>query len=364
METDLKNYFRRNSLYSAVFDIQLSKSDEEAAAETVSELDGDVVLADLLAAMNRVDEAKAAYLKLSKAGAGKPEVEQSLGYLAWRSHDRDEARARFARAFELGTKDPLMCYHYAMLEREKGKEGRAVVPILERALQLKPDYLEARIELGNAKMTSGDYPGAIADLSKITKIDPEKAPRLFSSLAYAYARGGNTEAARQNAELAQKWAKSPEDKNRAAEMLRYLDSRKKADTEAAAMPRLARPAERSVDAEGRPRIARREAPAATWTVRDPKADRNPFVALGEDVARLEGVAKMLECKGESARFHMTAGGKTLVFSIPDPGRVLIKHLGAATFDFSCGAQKPFAVVVEYSPDAAGKTAGIVKSLEF
>ena len=55
----------------------------------------------------------------------------------------------------------------------------------------------------------------------------------------------------------------------------------------------------------------------------------------------------------------------MVFSIPDPSRVLIKHKGEVTIEFTCGPQKPFKVAVEYAPQSAGTgLAGIVKSLEF
>jgi hypothetical protein len=75
----------------------------------------------------------------------------------------------------------------------------------------------------------------------------------------------------------------------------------------------------------------------------------------------------LDCLGNSARIHVSSGQRKLTFLVSDPGKVLIRSAaGAATMDFSCGAQRPRRVTVEYVPtqDAKLGTAGLVRSLEF
>jgi hypothetical protein len=52
-------------------------------------------------------------------------------------------------------------------------------------------------------------------------------------------------------------------------------------------------------------------------------------------------------------------GKVLSFAMPDPQKILIRHNGSATFEFTCGPQKPFHVVVEFAP--ADRS---LRSLEF
>ena len=52
--------------------------------------------------------------------------------------------------------------------------------------------------------------------------------------------------------------------------------------------------------------------------------------------------------------------------LPEPEKILIKHAGAATFDFTCGPQKPMPIAIEYAahPDPRTGTEGLVRSLEF
>ena len=76
--------------------------------------------------------------------------------------------------------------------------------------------------------------------------------------------------------------------------------------------------------------------------------------------------KNLECAGEAARFHVRVGQTAMVFEIPDPTNVLIKHSGEAQHDFTCGPQKPFHVAIDYAVKSDPKkgTAGIVREVDF
>jgi tetratricopeptide (TPR) repeat protein len=362
VDTDVQRYLKTERLYSAAFDIKLTKSEEEAASAPVDAVEADVVTADLLAAMNRRDEAKTAYARLSKAGADRPEIEEALAYMAWQSSGEEAALPHFEKAFKLGIRDPQVCYHFGVLAQNAGRPASEVVKILGKAVELKPDFLDAQLALGAARINAKDYAGAIADLTRIKRIDPDKAPRLFSALAYAYALAGAMDDARKNAELTRKWAKTPEDIARADDMLRYIDSRKAADearasaqAAAAAAPQ-APPAAATADPP----------PQQVFEPPAPNAQRTSQDFPDEKIERIEGVAQQLDCMGNTARFVVLAGGKRLSFFIADPGKVSLKHKGAWTFDFTCGPQKPFPVAVEYvaKQDAATKTVGIVTSLEF
>src|SRR5205807_419899 len=74
-----------------------------------SAFESDMVLADLLSVTHKRDEAKTAYERLAQSNPGRPQIEESLGYLAWQSDDPESARRHFARAIEAGSKDPQMC---------------------------------------------------------------------------------------------------------------------------------------------------------------------------------------------------------------------------------------------------------------
>jgi hypothetical protein len=55
-----------------------------------------------------------------------------------------------------------------------------------------------------------------------------------------------------------------------------------------------------------------------------------------------------------------------VIELADPGKIVLKDQGNATFDFSCGPQKPFSVAIEYAPAKSGGAgvAGAVRRIEF
>ena len=94
--------------------------------------------------------------------------------------------------------------------------------------------------------------------------------------------------------------------------------------------------------------------------------QEPSAAAKSLLLRAEGEAQKLECDGKSARLHVAVGHETMVFKIDDPTKVTLRHSGEGTFEFQCGPQKPFHVVVEYLPDAdkTKRVAGVLRVLEF
>ena len=85
--------------------------------------------------------------------------------------------------------------------------------------------------------------------------------------------------------------------------------------------------------------------------------------------RVEGTAKSLDCDDKGPRLTVQVGPKTMSFALGDPARIQLKHAGNSTFDFNCGPQKPFSIVIEYVPagdadNAAGSVAGAIRRMEF
>jgi tetratricopeptide (TPR) repeat protein len=351
VELDLRQYLKSERFYHAVFDIKLEKSAEDPDVADVSEFESGLVLADLLALTHRTEEARSAYEQLAKSSSGTAEAEESLGYLAWQSGDRDGARDHFGRALAAGTKNARMCYDYAMLSRSSSDAVKNALPAFQKALELRPDYVEARLQLGLMLVNIRNYSEAIAQLRQMKKIDPEEAQWYFPALAFAYLQTGDLDKARENAEAAKKWAKTPQQMEHADSLLRSLDSRK--------APRQAIQAR-----EEAPKIRRDE--PREFSVIEEKPPENPFVAKDDKMSRVEGIAQRLDCNGKTARFHVLVGRTPMIFEIPDPDRVLIKHSGESKHDFACGPQKPYKVVVDYAilPDAKRRTAGIIRDLEF
>ena len=340
----LRQYLKGDRFYRVTFDIKLDKSAEDPEVSSVSSFESGMVLADLLALTHKTQEALTAYHELAKSNPNTPELEESLGYLSWESLDLEAARSHFERAFNAGTKNARMCFDYAMLSRQGSVTVKNALPAFRKALELKPDYVEARFQLGLMLVNTRDYAEAIVQLRQIAKVDVDDAQWYFPALAYAYLQTGDKEKARQNAEAAKKWAKTPAQVEHANALLQAL-----------------RPAPES---DERPTIRRVE--RSELSVTEPPPPANPFVAKDDKMSHVEGIAQRLDCSGQTARFHVLVGKTAMIFAIPDPSRVLIKHSDELKHDFTCGVQKPYKVAVDYAvlPDQKIGTAGIVRGLEF
>lgn len=363
---DLNRYAKGGRFFAVLFDVKLEKSSEDPRVSDVSAFDAGILLADLLSMVHKPEEARLAYRQLAQDNPGQPEVQEALGYVEWHAGNQESARQYFSQAFASGTKSAQMCYDYAMLESQTATGGKTAIPILRRAVELKPDYVAARLQLGLLLTSERSYSEALDQLHQIQKIDPEQAPAYFLALAYSDLNTGHKDEARKNAELAKKWAKAPGESEQADSLLRYLDESKASSTITASAQPLTKPGDQqSADNTDPDRPTLRHRPEPGMDGHE-TAHRNPFVKQGDQMSHVEGMADRLECDGQSARFYILVGKTRMVFEIPDPSGVLIKHSGEAHHDFTCGVQKPFPVAVDYAvkPDAKKGTAGIVRELDF
>jgi hypothetical protein len=355
---DLNQYFRSNRFFAALYDVKLEKSAEEPRVSEVSAFDSDLILADLLSMVRKPDQARQIYEQLAKDNPARPEAEEALGYLSWQANDANSARQHFARAFAAGSKNAQMCFDYAMLEARSSAPGDGVVPILRRAVELDPAFTEARLRLGVLLTSQERYAEAREQLHLIQKVNPDQAPGYFFALGYADYRTNHLDDARTNGALAKKWAKTPAESEQADSLLRALDP-----APAAAPKQAIRSAANANNDSDPPLLTRRDGPPLEIRGATP---RNPFIQRDDQMKHVEGLAQNLDCSGAGARFHVLVGKTTMVFEIPDPTSVLIKHSDEAHHDFTCGPQKPFPVSVDYAvqPDPKKGTAGIVRELDF
>ena len=355
VDLELRQYLKAGRYYHAVFDVKLERSAEDPDIAQASEFESGMVLADLLAATRKYEEAAKAYEQLAKDNPGKPEIDESLGYLAWQAGDKETARDFFERASRAGSKNARMYYELALLSRQ-GADAREKAPVaFEKALELKPDYVEARLQYGLMLVNFRRYREAVAQLVQVKAIDTEQAQWYYPALSQAYLQLGDRMKARECAEAARKWATTPQQIDRAESMLRSLESRRPSAQVVAKTPS---------DVEEPPRLRRQE--EHDYVVVEQGPPQNPFVKKDDEITRVEGIAQRLDCLGKSARLHVLVGKNAMVFEIQDPGKVQIRHNGEITHDLVCGVQSHYKVAVEYAlaPDAKMGVAGIVRALEF
>ncbi len=350
---DLHAYARGDRFMERLFDVNLEKSAEDPAIAAVGPLESGLLLASLLADTNKMAEAKQAYMKIAAESPASPEVPEALGYLAWRQGKQDEVRADFAKAVELGSRNARMVYEYCAMVGQAGESAKVQIALLRKALQLDPDYYEARLHLGFQLMSESDYAGALAAFARLKRVEPEHAFQFFHAVAYAAYRTGDKEGARANAKRAIEVAQGPGEKASVEELLAALDRHPGERLRAMAPEPLP---EREPEAESTPRPALKH--------RDDTSI--PELPKRSPLSAVEGTLDQIDCLGNTARIRMTSAGRPVRLLIDKPNGIDARGAKGGAFDLTCGPQTPRRTIrVEYEPKVNNDlgTIGLVRVME-
>jgi tetratricopeptide (TPR) repeat protein len=297
------------------------------------------VLADLLAAAGELDRAEVLYRELEQEAPGDADVAAALGTIALRRGNNDGARREWKRAIERGVTDPVLCYRYAVLAGMAGLTSEEVRPALERAVGLRPDFDDARYMLALLEKNASHYETAVTQLRAMRSVAQFRRYDYWLILADALNELEQRKEAVAAAGQAARYATNPSERARAAQ-LAYM-----AQTDLAVQ--FAR------DSSGRAQMV---------TTRVPHdSDWNPFIEAGDDMRRVEGKVKEIDCRDQVTRFVVEAGGVRLRLEIEDPSRVRMRNAPA---EFVCGPQKLNDVLVEYAASKNKGTDGVVRGMEF
>ena len=320
---DLESYLAGNRVNIAVFEGKMEKPSEQPVASAASDLESGVVQADLLNHIRKTAEAKEFYTSLIAANPKSWEAEQGLAYMEWRAGKTGEAKRRFGRAVDLGSNDGQAYFDYAKLLQGDAANDGLLKTVLLKAVELRPDLSDARMLLAFHCYNIHDYRGAIEQLNRVKQVPPDRALSFFQVIALSQFELGNLQAARQQAQHARQYAKTPQEIEKIDELLRYLDH------------------------------------SAT----QPKLEKSHLPVSEGQWLRAEGSLQTIECLGVTIKIHVLAEGKKRAFLIADPSNVLMKKHGA--IDIVCGEQKGGPVIIEYTPntDTSLNAEGIVRSLE-
>jgi tetratricopeptide (TPR) repeat protein len=351
VQKDLEAYLHGTHFNAAVFDVKLEKSAEEPDILPATPLESGLVLADLLALTGKQQPAREAYGRLAKEYPNNWEVEAGLAELAWTGKNPDDARRHFARAAELGSKNPRLYFDYAMVLLELGEGDRAAIAPLKKAVDLDPEYQDAQRYLAYSLLRDRQYQQAMDHFGKVKHIKAEQVSAFYHGIAYAEFHMEKFDDASKAAELAKKYARNLEEMVAADDILRLLDhekARRATIANRAVAPVVApdsRPAERQVSESTKPLVRR--------------SDRPPS-------ASVLGTLRQVDCLGKVVRLRVSAHQKQILLAIRDKSNVAIKGSQTGTLDLTCGPQKGKLVTVEYESreDAALGTIGDVRSIEF
>jgi hypothetical protein len=301
-----------------------------AQVSAVSPSASRVLLAQLLLAAGEFDRAQALLSGLDSA-----DVSAALGMIALHKGDTAGARRAWKRAIEQGIADAKLCYRYAILADQAGLGADDIRPALERAVALQPDFDDARYQLALLEKNSGRYEAALHEFQAMRKVPEPRAFAYWLALADTFNELGRRGEAESAARHASQHAANSAQRARAAEET-YI-----AQTDLGVQ--FAR------DASGHLQLVTTRTP-------HPTADWNPFIEPGDDIRKVDGTLREIDCGGTTT-IRVEASGHTITLAIPDLQHVQMRHAPA---EFTCGVQNPPApVAIEYAADG-----GIVRGMDF
>jgi tetratricopeptide (TPR) repeat protein len=120
----------------------------------------------------------------------------------------DNARHEFEAELALNAEDAAAEYEVGQILIAQGKRDAGIARI-EHALTVRPDFIEALLAVGKARLDAKRYPEAIALLERAVKLQPRNEPAHYS-LMMAYRNSGDLEAAKREKQTLDTLQKPPE----------------------------------------------------------------------------------------------------------------------------------------------------------
>ena len=301
-----------------------------------------LMLAECLLLAEEFDHAESLYRDLEREAPNRAEVLAGLGAIALSRGDSANARLLWKRAIERGLTDSDVCYRYALLLDKDGQSPDDLRAALEQVVRLRPDFEEARFRLGLLEENAGRHEAALAQLNAIRPVPAVHAYHYWISVTAALLALDRNREAADAAHKAVEHASTPEERAAALQLAR--------------MARTPPAVQFTRGADGRLILTTTRAP-------NESSDWNAFIEPDDDLRRVEGTLREIECGESGLRMRVDAPSGGITVSIPDPTHVLMRNAPA---DFVCGPQAPRTVLVEYaaSKNRESGSDGIARGIEF
>jgi tetratricopeptide (TPR) repeat protein len=316
--------------------------DQQARCSKVDDVLSHEVLPDLLLARDRLSDAEAQYRALANDNPTDPVPFAALAIISLHKDEKQLARKNWQRALDLGVGDASLCFRYAILAEEAGLSPAEIRSGLQKAVDLNPDFDDARYKLALLDNNSGHYAAAIQQLRAMRAIPNARAYGYWCALASAYTETDQRAAAQEAARHALEYATSPEEHSAALRLL-YI-----AATDLTV--------QMSRDANGNLQMV---------TARKPHGsnDWNPFIELGDQMRHLDGQIRKVECQsGRITGFRVEGASAAVQVLLPDPSHVLIQ---GGTPEFVCDAYDGRKVGIDYAASAQPAAGdGVLRGMRF
>jgi tetratricopeptide (TPR) repeat protein len=303
----------------------------EARATKLSDAEGDAWLGDLLAHMDRDEEAAARLGKALAANKDLPLAHASLGAMLMRQGKLPEGMAHLKEAQALGTANETVYYLYAAALVSQDGIGSSepdglqqASRALQRAIALRPGYTQAKLLLGYVYLALGEYKSARDLLLPVVRA--ERTNHL-AALRLGEALVGLEDFAGVRSVVGPVIARAtdPEESDRARMLLgRAVELQKlRAAPAAEAAPPASRPAGDSAAGAKPPRVI------------------PEFRSLGAGERRDAGVFEAVQCGPKGVVFVVRTAERVLRARAAGFGDVeFLAYRTLASASVNCGPQKP------------------------
>jgi tetratricopeptide (TPR) repeat protein len=267
-------------------------------------VDATLALAGLALRTEHADLARSLFIRAAKQDPQSPAAAAGLGELALAENRKHDAQREFERAVSMGYRAADTYFQLAMLNNDDA--------LLNKALDVDPNFAEAHFLLGVHATGSGNFRAAIDHLRQAVAIQPRRFT-YWDALGYAQVKSGDRQGAAE-----------------AARRTVLIASNGQEEEMAAALTLLA--AETPAIHAKKPDVTT----PLSWQNR--KGD-----------ARLEGTLTRVDCDSVPLRLVVSAGSKTVELNVTHPTEVVIvgaENTAGVSTTLACGAQsRP--VAVEY-----------------
>lgn len=339
LQQDVHGWLRRIASVSLPPLSPSSISEIETA--TISRVSLNTLVAEMLLTTGEIGRAKSIYTALYQTAPDNPEVLGGLGLIALIDNENDSAQRLWTAAVAHGIRDSFLCYRFGNLA-QGSLPDEAVRPALERALELRPDFDDARYILALNLSNAREFQKALDQFLAMRYIAPARRFAYWAAVSYAYEELDRRPEAITAANKALTAANSAEEQIRA----RQLAYTARTDLTVQVV----------ADKDGQTRLA---------TARKPHNDAawNPFIEPSDQIKIAEGVLTRVDClQGKAVHLGVATASGNLVLTIADPAHIQVVN-GPA--EFACGVQtNPAKTRVVYASLAAPGSQGIVRGIEF
>ena len=233
VERDLVSYFHQTG--GAAYTAPVQRT-EEMRVRPATDLEIGLTLARITGLLGKLEEERKALDRLSAANKGNVEIEEAQTYLAWQRGDKEGALRSFGSLLDHGGANWKTYWDYARLLEVTKPDPAQEIDALQKVLELKPEFADARVMLGRELFITGRRAAALSELKQIKDPDSRYAGSMFLLMARVAADSANTDEARQYAQEARKHQLSLEEAKSLDALLKRLDGSVPADDEDAKRP--------------------------------------------------------------------------------------------------------------------------------